>query len=156
MLRPVVGVETSLVAIDAVGILHHEFADPDEPAAGSRLVAPLGLEVVDHHRQLAVAPDDIREEQADHLLVGHRQDHVAPGSILEPSKLRPDRVIAAARAPHVGRVDDRHLHLLAADPVHLFADDLLDPLVDPETQRQERVDPRSELADIARPDQQAM
>ena len=43
-----------------------------------------------------------------------------------------------------------------ADPVHLLADDLLDPLVDPEAERQQRVDPGAELADVARPDEQAM
>jgi len=31
-------------------------------------------------------------------------------------------------------VDDRHLHLLAADRVQLLADDLLDALVDAEAQ----------------------
>ena len=50
-------------------------------------------------------------------------------------------VVAAALPPEVGRMDDRHLHLLAADRVHLLADDLLDPLVDPEAERQQRVDP---------------
>ena len=81
--------------------------------------------------------------QADDLLVGHREDHVAAVAVLEPGQLRADRVVAAARPPDVGRVDDRHLHLLAADPVHLLADDLLDPLVDPVAERQQRVDART-------------
>ena len=77
-----------------------------------------------------------------------------PAAVLEPGQLGPDRVVAAARLPDVGRVDDRHLHLLAADPVDLLADDLLDPLVDAEAERQQRVDPGAELADVARPDEQ--
>ena len=36
----------------------------------------------------------------------------------------------------------------------LLADDLLDALVDPEAERQQRVDPRAELADVAGPEQQ--
>jgi hypothetical protein len=46
-------------------------------------------------------------------------------------------------------VDDRHLHLLGADPVLLLADDLLDALVDRDAERQQRVDARTELADVA-------
>ncbi len=155
-LRLVAGVEARLVAIAAVGILHHEFANADEPAARARLVPPLGLEVIDHHRQLTPGLDDVGQQQPDDLLVGHRQDHLAPVAILEPGQLGADRVVASAGLPDVGRMDDRHLHLLAADPVHLLADDLLDALVDTEAERQQRVDPRSELADIARPQQQAM
>ena len=156
LLGLVAHVEPGLVAVAAVGVLHDELADADQAAAGARLVAALRLEVIDHHRQLAVALDDVREEQPDDLLVGHRQDHVPAVAVLEPGQLRADRVVAPARPPDVGRVDDRHLHLLAADPVHLLADDLLDPLVDPEAERQERVDPRAELADVARPQEQAV
>ena len=156
VLRRVADVEPGRVAVAAVGVLHHELADADEPAAGARLVAPLGLEVVDHDRQLAIRADDVGQQQADHLLVGHRQDHVASVAVLEPGQLGADRVVASARPPDVGRVDDRHLDLLAADPVHLLADDLLDPLVDPEAERQQRVDPGAELADVAGPDEEAM
>ena len=85
---------------------------------------------------------------------GHRQDHLAPVTVLEPGQLGTDRVVASARFPDVGRMDDRHLDLLAADPVHLLADDLLDPLVHAESERQEGIDPGSELADVARPDEQ--
>ena len=86
--------------------------------------------------------------------MGHGQDHLASVAVLEPGQLGTDRVVAPARLPDVGRVDDRHLDLLAADPVHLLADDLLDALVDPEPERQERVDARAELADVAGPDEE--
>ena len=92
----------------------------------------------------------------DDLLVGHRQDHVAAVAVLEPGQLRADRVVAAAGAPDVGRVDDRHLHLLAADRVLLLADDLLDAVVDALAERQQRVDARAELPDVARPEEESM
>ncbi len=154
LLRLVAHVEAGLVAVAAVGVLHDELADADEAAPGPWLVAPLRLEVVEHHRQLAVGLDDVREEQPDDLLVGHREDHVALVAILEPRQLRPDRLVTAARLPDIGRMDDGHLELLAADPIHLLADDLLDALVDPEPERQQRVDPRPELADVAGPDEE--
>ena len=95
-----------------------------------------------------------REQERDDLLVGHRQDHVAPVRSLNRASSGPDLVVAAALLPDLGRVDDRHLHLLAADPVLLLADDLLDALVDPLAERQQRVDPGAELADVAGPDEQ--
>ena len=81
--------------------------------------------------------------------MGHGEDHVPAVAILEPTELRADRVVPAARPPDIGRMDDRHLHLLATDPVLFFADDLLHPIVDPLAKGQERIDPRAELADIA-------
>ena len=95
-----------------------------------------------------------REEQRDDLLVGHREDHVAIVAVLEPDQLRPDLEVAPALLPHLGGVDDRHLHLLGADPVLLLADDLFDAFVGSEPERQQRVDPRPELADVAGPEQQ--
>ena len=151
VLRVVARVQAGLVAVAAVGVLHDELAHADQPAAGARLVAPLRLEVIDLHRELAIRLDDVGEEDADDLLVGHREDHVPAVAVLEATQLRPDRVVPAARPPDVGRVDDRHLHLLAADPVLLLADDLLDPVADPLAQRQQRVDAGAELAHVARP-----
>ena len=156
VLGPVAGIQARLVAVAAVGVLHHELADADQAAPGPRLVAPLGLEVVDLQRELAPGLDDVGEEQGDDLLVGHRQDHVPSVAILEPGQLRSDRVEPAARAPDVGGVDDRHLQLLAADRVLLLADDLLDPVVDPLAERQQRVDAGPELADVARADEQTV
>ena len=156
VVRPVRGVQARLVAVAAVRVLHHELAHADQPAAGPWLVAPLRLEVVDDHRQLAVALDDVPQEVRDDLLVGHRQDHVVVPAVLEARHLGADHVVPAGLAPQVRRVDHRHLHLLAADRVELLADDLLDALVDAEAERQQRVDPGPELADVSRPEQQAV
>ena len=149
-------VEPGVVEIAGIGVLHDEFANPDEAATGARLVSELRLEVVDDHRQLAVALDDVAEKDGDDLLVGHRQDHVALAAILEPDQLRPDLCVAPTFLPDLGRVDDGHLHLLPADGIDLLADDLLDAVADPLAQRQQRIDARPELADVARAQQQPM
>ena len=112
--------------------------------------------MVDLQRQLAPRLDDVGKEDADDLLVGHREDHVAAIAVLEAGQLRADRVIAAARPPDVGGKNDRHLHLLAADPVLLLADDLLDTVVDPLAEWQEGIDPRPERTDVAGPEQEPM
>jgi hypothetical protein len=148
---PVRAVEAVLVAVARVRILHDELADPDEAAARARLVAELRLEVVDDHGQLAIALHDVAQEERHDLLVGHGEDHVALGAVLEPDELGPDCVVPPALAPDLRRVDDRHLHLLRADLRQLLADHLLDALVDTEPERQERVDARPELTDVAGP-----
>ncbi len=156
LLRLVTGVEACLVQVAAVGILHDEFTDAEKAAAGAGLVAPFRLEVVEHHGQLAIRPDDVGEEQPHDFLMGHCQDHLPAGPVLEPRQLRPDRVVPATGLPDVGRMDNRHLDFLAADPIHLLADHLFDPLADPEAERQQRIDAGSELTDVAGPDKQPM
>ena len=152
----VLRVQSRLVPVEGVGILHRELADPDQPAAGARLVAPLGLDVVDDHRQLAVGVDLLPRQIGDDLLVGHRQDHVAVATVLEAGHLRADRVVAARFSPDVGGMDDRHQQLLPADGVHLLADDLLDLAHDPPAERQQAVDARAERPDQGRPQHQSV
>ena len=156
VVEPVAPVEAFLVAVAAVRVLHHELADADQPAARARLVAELGLEVVEDDRQLTVRADDVGEQAGDDFLVGHGDDHVAFAAVLEAGHFGPDRLVATAAPPDVGRMHDRHLHLLPADPVDLLADDLLDPLVDAIAERQQGIQPRTQLPDIAGTDEEAV
>ena len=121
----VAAVEPSRVDVTAIAVLHDELANPDQAASASRLVAKLGLDVIDEQWQLSVAAHQVAEQSRHHLFVGHGQHHVAPGSVLESDQLRTDLLVAPALPPQVRGLDDRHLHLLAADAVHLLANDLL-------------------------------
>ncbi len=47
---PVLNIESILVDIQAVAVLHREFAHPDQPGPWPRIIAPFGLNVVDQHR----------------------------------------------------------------------------------------------------------
>jgi hypothetical protein len=47
------GLEPLVIAIEGVGVLHDELARAQHAGARARLVAALGLEVVEQHRQLA-------------------------------------------------------------------------------------------------------
>ena len=66
-------VEPGLVAVERVGVLHHELAHAQEAAARTRLVTALGLEVVEDLRQVAVRAE-LREVEGHGLLVRHRED----------------------------------------------------------------------------------
>jgi len=104
-----------------VGVLHGELARADQAAAGARLVAELGLYLVEHQRELAVRCDILAQQVGHDLLMGHRQDGVAPGAVREARQFGADIVPAAGLLPQLGRLHDRQRHLLAADPVHLLA-----------------------------------
>jgi hypothetical protein len=149
-------VEPGPVAVERVRVFHHELADTDEAAPGTGLVAELRLEVIDDHRQLAIAAHQVAREVGDDLLVRHRDHGIATGAVLEADHLGPDLLVATRLAPQLGRMDDGHLHLLAADPVDLLADDLFHPLRHAEAQRQQRVQPRAQLADVPGAQQQPM
>ena len=148
-------VQPGPVQVEAVGVLHGELAGAHQAGLGPRLVAQLGLELVPQLRQLAVGLQ-LRGQGGDDLLVGHAEDEVRALAVLEPEQLVAHQLPAAALDPQLGRVHDRHQELLRADPVHLLADDPdhLEP--DPLAERQQRVVPGHQLADIARAEQQAV
>ena len=70
-------VEAGLVAVEGVRVLHHELADAEQAASGTRLVAVLRLEVVPGLRQLPVALE-LHRVEGERLLVRERE-HVARG-----------------------------------------------------------------------------
>ncbi len=132
--------------VEAVRVLHDELARAQDAALGPCLVALLGLEVVPLLRQLLVAVDLARRQPGDHLFVGEREGEVGALPILETEELVADRVPPAGLLPDLSGVHDRHEHLLAADGVHLLADDLLDLAHDAPAGRQVHVDAGGELA----------
>ena len=156
VLRLVADVEAGVVEVAGVRVLHREFADADQSPARPRLVAELRLEVIELEGQLPVGTHDAAQQVGDDLLVCHREHHVPTCAVLEARHLGSDGVVAARLAPDIGRMDHRHQQLLAADRVLFLADDLLDPLGDPEAQRQQAVDPRAQLPDVAGPQEQAV
>src|SRR6185503_12283920 len=116
-----------LVAVERVGVLHDELAHPEEPAARPRLVAVLDREVVPELRQLPVRADLTRQER-ECLLVRHGKYEAPPRTVGDVEDLGDPG--AAGRLPELDRREERREELLAADPVHLLADDLLDLPVD--------------------------
>ena len=64
-----------LVDIERVGVLHDELAHADQPAAGARLVAELGLHLKHALGQVAVGLGRLAEQIGDRLLVRRREHH---------------------------------------------------------------------------------
>ena len=70
----------------------------------------------------------------------HRQYEVAAASVLETCQLGPHVLPAATLLPQVGRLHDRHDDLLAADRVHLLAQDAFDSVLYACAKREQRKD----------------
>ena len=82
--------------------------------------------------------------ERERLLVRQRQDEAAADPVLQLEEL--GNAVAAGLLPQLGRRQDRREHLLAADRVHLLADDLLDLAVHAEAERHERPEAGADLA----------
>ena len=84
------------------------------------------------------------------------QTQLPAAAILDLEHLLAVRLPSPGELPGLGQHQDRHPDLLGTGRVHLFPDDGLGLRQRPEPQRQPRVDPRHQLADVRRPQQQAM
>ena len=123
---PVALRERRFVGVEAVGVLHDEFARAHYAEAGADLVAELGLDLVEVDRQLAVALELAAGKIGDDFLVGRPEHHVAVVAVLEPQQLRPELLPAAGLDPQLRGLDDRHRDLEGARAIHLLADHALD------------------------------
>ena len=149
-------IEASLITVGAVGVLHRELAHANESAARAWLVAPLRLEVIHLLWELAPRVDQLAKQVGHYLFVRHRQDHVTATTIVEAAHLWADLVVAPSLAPEVGRVHDRHQHLLRTDRIHLFTDHLGDAHVDAHAEWEERVDSSAQRPNVASAQQEAV
>jgi len=146
VLRLVALLEPGLIGVERVRVLHHELARAQQSRARTRFVPTLRLEVIDHDRQLTIRKDLRRRVRVNGLFVCVAHHELTPVVVLGAERDRLQRLPAAGRLPEVAGGQDGHLHLLAADAVHLLADDLLDLRRDAEAERQPGVQARRERA----------
>ena len=79
----VLPLQTLLCRIEGIRVLHGELAHSQQTRRGPGLIAPLGLEMVDHLRQLAIRLDLFACQVGGDLLMGCGQHHVATVAVLE-------------------------------------------------------------------------
>ena len=140
-----------LVDIEGIGILHQELAPAHDAEARTLLVAELPLDVIEILRQIAIGANVGAEDFRDHLFIGRTIQHLALMAVLDAQHFRPIRIVAAALAPKIGKLQRRHQQLDRAGAVLLLAHDLLDLLEHAKAERQPGVDARGLLADQTRP-----
>src|SRR4051812_17462212 len=153
----VVGVPgPSLIEVEAVIILHQEFAAAHHAKARAHLVAELPLDMIEVLRQIAVTLDRVADDRRYLFLVGRPVQHLAVVAVADAQHLLAVIVVPAALAPQLGRLDRRHQDFLRPGAVLLLADDLLDALQHAQAERQPGIDPGARLPDHAGAQHQAV
>ena len=148
-------IEPGGTQVERVGVFHRELANPQQTTLGPGLVTKLGLQVVPELGQLPIRRQ-LGGEQREDLLMSHRQQQVGLPAILELDEDPLDVVPAARLLPHLTGVHHREQHLLAADAVHLLADDLLDLVDHPLAEGKQRPGTGHQAAHEAPAHQQAV
>ena len=74
--------------MERIAVLHDEFAAAHDAKTGPALITKLALDLVEMHRQLAVALDFIAGDVGDHLFRGRLDDKVAIVTIFEAQQFR--------------------------------------------------------------------
>ena len=135
--------------MEAVGVLHDEFAGPHHAEARPDLVTELELDLVEVDGQLTVAAQLATGDVGDDLLVGRAVDVAAVVPVGDAQQLRAVFHPAPGFLPQLGRLDGRHQDFKRPRPVHLLADDRLDLAQDPQSHGHPAVQAGRQAADQA-------
>ena len=129
-------VESSVVEVEAVGVLHNELARPNQPGPRSSFVPIFCLDLVKVDGQIPIGTCDVFHHQGEHLFVGGCKKEVCSLTVLKAEQ------VVAVLGPPSGSVvrlagkQRREMDLLEAGLVHLIADHLLDVTKDLPPQRE--------------------
>ena len=121
----VITFQVLLGSMKRICVLHREFPHTDEAAAGTGLIAELGLDLIDHKGIPRSRPAVFPHELHSGFLVCHAQHHGSACAVLETQQLASHAHISARFLPQRAGQHHRHGHLLSFNRIHLFADDLL-------------------------------
>ena len=132
-------VETFLVAVERIRVLHDELSAPHQSESRSCLVSVLRLDLVKIHRQLSVGVDVCPHDVCEYLLMRRSEAELTSVSVLYSPELRSVRVPSAGFLPELRRLDSRHMYLLSSCSVHLFSDYSFDLSQRPPSERHEAV-----------------
>src|SRR5215207_1214698 len=81
----VVGLLQSLIVdVEGIGVLHHELPAAQQAGSRPRLVAILRLDLVQRERQILVGGVEVLHQQGEHLLMSWTQQVVRVLTVFEP------------------------------------------------------------------------
>ena len=135
--------------METVSVLHQEFTDANQTTASTCFVAILGLELVEHERELLIARNDIAHEIRHGLFVGHRKDHVVVVAILKAEEFFANRRITTRFSPKFCGLHNGKIDFDAADGIHFLTDQVFDFFEDTEAHREVTIDTGGQRFDIA-------
>ena len=84
------GVQIVKVAVKTVSVFHKKFANSEQTRARAGLIANLGLNFVEHNRQVTVGAHELLCYIGYDFLVGHGQNKFTVPPVLEPDQFLAD------------------------------------------------------------------
>ena len=72
-----------LIGVETVSVFHGELTGTDQTGTGTCLITVLGLDLIEHHRQLFVTVDFAAHQCGDALFMGHGKEHILVVSVFE-------------------------------------------------------------------------
>ncbi len=122
----VTGLQRLLVEVERVRILHEEFARAHHAETRPALVAEFHLDLVEVHRQLAVALELVARDVGDDFFMRRPEAEVALVAVLEAQQFRAELAPSAGFHPQLGGNDAGHQKLECTGTIHFLAHDVLD------------------------------
>ena len=147
-------IQTGLVGVEAVGVLHDELAAAHEREARTTLVAEFHLDLVEVLRQVFIAAKLVIHEVGHDFLVRGAKAEFVVVAVGHAQKLGAVDVPAARTMPQLSGLHERHKNFLAAVGVHFLAHDRLDFADNAHAERQEGVQAGGFLANHTRTNEQ--
>ena len=141
-------VETGLVDVEGISVLHDELPYPQQPRLRTWFIAKLGLNLIPDLGKLLVAAQFFAGDVGHHLFMGHAKTQVSALAILQAEHVVAHARPTAARFPNFTRIQSRQQEFLP-DFVHLFANNAHDFVNGSLTEEQVGVDSCAQLTDVS-------
>ena len=148
------GVQSLVIDVEGVGVLHDELTAADQAGARAGLVAILRLNLVESGGQVLVRGVHVLDEEREHLLVRGGQQVVAALTVIELEQRRAVLFPAVRCLVGVGGDQAREVHLLCTHRVHFLADDVLNLAQRTQAEGQPRVNAGGTAANVTGANQQ--
>src|SRR5690606_2167175 len=149
-------IQTFIIDVKGVGILHDEFTAAQQASTWACFVAVLVLDLVQVNRQVLVRVVQVLNQQREHFLVAWSQDVVRSLAVLEAEQA------IAVFSPTSGLLirftwqQCREVNFLCTNSVHFLANDSFNSRKDLQTQRQPGINTRGRTTDVTSAYQQLM
>ncbi len=137
------------VFVERVRVFHDELASAHHAETRTDFVAELRLDLIEVHRQLAIALDLASRDVRDHFFVGRSDHEIGLLAILEAQQFGAVFFPTARFLPQLGRLHCRHQQFDRTCPVHFFAHDGFHLADRTQADRQVVIDAAGDAADHA-------
>ena len=117
----IIPLQILLRGMERIAVLHCKFAHPYKAAAGTGLVAELGLYLIYHKGVLLICARHVHGHMHGRFFMSHAKHHIRAAPVLKAQKLLADAFPAAGSLPKRCGHSNGEQYLLPVYPVHLLA-----------------------------------